>query len=47
MKVLGLISGGKDSIYNLIQCINKGHEILCLGHIARPSDQGGNYLTHY
>jgi diphthine-ammonia ligase len=40
MKVIGLISGGKDSIYNLIQCIKNGHEIVCLGHLERPKDQG-------
>lgn len=40
MKVIGLISGGKDSIYNLMQCIKNGHEIVCLGHLARPVDSG-------
>jgi diphthine-ammonia ligase len=40
MKVIGLISGGKDSIYNLIQCMKNGHEIICLGHLARPADSG-------
>ena len=40
MKVIGLISGGKDSIYNLIQCINNGHTIVCLGHLARPPNTG-------
>jgi diphthine-ammonia ligase len=40
MKVIGLISGGKDSIYNLIECIKNGHEIICLGHLARPENTG-------
>lgn len=40
MKVIGLISGGKDSIYNLIQCVKNGHEIICLGHLARPLNTG-------
>lgn len=40
MKVLGLISGGKDSIYNLHECVKNGHEIVMLGHISRPKDQG-------
>lgn len=40
MKVIGLISGGKDSIYNIIQCIKNGHEIICLGHLARPENTG-------
>ncbi len=41
MKVIGLISGGKDSVYNLMQCIKNGHQIACLGHLARPSDKEG------
>jgi diphthamide synthase (EF-2-diphthine--ammonia ligase) len=41
MKIIGLISGGKDSIYNLLECIKVGHEIVCLGHIARPAESGG------
>lgn len=40
MKVIGLISGGKDSIYNLYQCTLKGHEIVMLGHLSRPKDKG-------
>jgi hypothetical protein len=27
MKVLGLLSGGKDSCYNLMHCIANGHEV--------------------
>lgn len=40
MKVIGLISGGKDSVYNLIQCMKNGHEIVCLGHLERPKEEG-------
>lgn len=40
MKVIGLISGGKDSIYNLLQCTKLGHEIVMLGHLSRPKDKG-------
>ena len=40
MKVIGLISGGKDSIYNLMQCQKNGHEIVMLGHLSRPKDKG-------
>lgn len=40
MKILGLISGGKDSIFNLLQCVNNGHEIVCLGHLKRPEEKG-------
>ena len=40
MKVIGLISGGKDSIYNLIECTKQGHDIVCVGHLARPAETG-------
>jgi diphthine-ammonia ligase len=33
MKVLALISGGKDSIYNICRCIDEGHEIVALGNL--------------
>ena len=31
--VFGLISGGKDSIYNIIKCINKGYKLIAVGHL--------------
>lgn len=40
MKIIGLISGGKDSIYNLYKCKQNGHEIVMLGHLSRPKDVG-------
>ena len=33
MKVLALISGGKDSIFNIYKCIEQGHEIVALGNL--------------
>lgn len=33
MRVVGLVSGGKDSIYNLLQCISAGHQIVALANI--------------
>ncbi|EPY49481.1 endoribonuclease [Schizosaccharomyces cryophilus OY26] len=33
MKVVGLISGGKDSCYNLMHCVSLGHEIIALGNL--------------
>ncbi|CAO3567740.1 unnamed protein product [Mortierella alpina] len=38
MKVLGLISGGKDSFYNLMHCAANGHSIIALGNL-HPSLQ--------
>ncbi len=30
MKVVALVSGGKDSIYSMMKCIEHGHTITCL-----------------
>ena len=37
MRVVGLISGGKDSCYNLMQCVAAGHEIVALANLY-PED---------
>ncbi|KAI1300379.1 hypothetical protein EDD11_006223 [Mortierella claussenii] len=40
MKILGLISGGKDSFYNLMQCVANGHQIIALGNLhPAPQDK--------
>ncbi|CRH02647.1 ATP-binding protein, putative [Plasmodium relictum] len=33
MNVVGLISGGKDSLYNLVCCSKDGHNITALAHL--------------
>ena len=30
MKFLALISGGKDSVFNILKCIEEGHELVAL-----------------
>ncbi|XP_067895488.1 diphthine--ammonia ligase isoform X5 [Heterodontus francisci] len=37
MKVVALISGGKDSCYNMMQCVAAGHEVVALANL-RPSN---------
>lgn len=37
MKFLALVSGGKDSIYSIIESINHGHELVAIGHLE-PND---------
>ena len=32
-------SGGKDSCYNMVQCIQHGHSIVALANL-RPKDKG-------
>jgi len=39
MKFVGLISGGKDSIFNLVKCVAHGHELVCLANL-HPDTQG-------
>eukprot|EP01084_Bolivina_argentea_P048175 88770_1 len=36
MKAVALLSGGKDSIYNVMKCVQYGHDIICIGNL-RPS----------
>jgi len=36
MKVVGLISGGKDSCYNMCKCVDDGHEIVALANLHPP-----------
>lgn len=33
MRVVALISGGKDSCFNMMQCIAAGHEIVALANL--------------
>jgi len=44
MRVVALISGGKDSCYNMIQCVNEGHDIVALANL-RP--EGKDELDSY
>ncbi|MEQ2289511.1 hypothetical protein AMECASPLE_033783, partial [Ameca splendens] len=39
MKVVALISGGKDSCYNMMQCVAAGHRIVALANL-RPAHTG-------
>ena len=36
MKDIALLSGGKDSIYNLHHCILNGHEPVCIASLGPP-----------
>ena len=36
-------SGGKDSCFNMMQCVAEGHQIVALANL-RPSDQGFVYI---
>ncbi|XP_030308434.1 diphthine--ammonia ligase [Calypte anna] len=40
MRVVALISGGKDSCYNMMQCVAAGHQVVALANL-RPSKNTG------
>ncbi|KAM6130903.1 diphthine--ammonia ligase isoform 4-T4 [Pterocles gutturalis] len=40
MRVVALISGGKDSCYNMMQCVAAGHQIVALANL-RPAENTG------
>ncbi|OQS05273.1 hypothetical protein THRCLA_02572 [Thraustotheca clavata] len=37
MKVVALVSGGKDSVFSLMKCVEHGHSIRCLATLQPPS----------
>lgn len=39
MRVVALISGGKDSCYNMMQCVVAGHSIVALANL-QPQHRG-------
>lgn len=46
MKVVGLISGGKDSCFAMMRCIDYGHEIVALANLM-PADDAVDELDSY
>ena len=38
MKFIGLISGGKDSIFNIMKCIDEGHELVAVGNMFNAGE---------
>jgi len=48
MKVVALISGGKDSCYNMIQCVNNNHEIVALANLyPLPNNNNQDEIDSY
>lgn len=37
MKVVGLVSGGKDSCFNMMECVQHGHEVRITRLFSTPS----------
>lgn len=37
LKVIALVSGGKDSLYSILHCLRNGHKVVALGNLHPPS----------
>ncbi|KAH9329871.1 hypothetical protein KI387_001979, partial [Taxus chinensis] len=46
MKVVGLVSGGKDSCYAMMRCIDYGHQIVALANLL-PAEDSVDELDSY
>lgn len=44
MKVIALLSGGKDSCYTILKCRLHGHEIVAIGHITPPEEEADSFM---
>ncbi|CAN0390882.1 unnamed protein product, partial [Scytosiphon promiscuus] len=47
MKFVALVSGGKDSCYNSMECVRHGHELVCLANLYPPaaaSDEADSFM---
>lgn len=40
LKVVALISGGKDSLFSILHCIANGHEVVALANLHPPLEEG-------
>ncbi|XP_024968604.1 diphthine--ammonia ligase isoform X1 [Cynara cardunculus var. scolymus] len=46
MKVVGLVSGGKDSCFAMMKCVQYGHEVVALANLL-PADDAVDELDSY
>lgn len=47
MKVVALISGGKDSCYNMCKCVDDGHQIVALANLFPQSENSSDELDSF
>lgn len=47
MKVVALVSGGKDSAYNMLHCTLLGHEIIALANLYPPPTYGSDEMDSF
>ena len=46
MKFVALISGGKDSFYNIHHCLSRGHQLVCLANLY-PGEPGCDEIDSF
>lgn len=44
LKVVCLISGGKDSLFSILHCLQNGHEVVALANLHPPYREGGEVV---
>lgn len=47
MKVVALVSGGKDSAYNLLHCTLQGHQVVALANLYPPASHGSDEMDSF
>eukprot|EP00601_Ochromonadales_sp_CCMP2298_P004621 CAMPEP_0173184240 /NCGR_PEP_ID=MMETSP1141-20130122/8852_1 /TAXON_ID=483371 /ORGANISM="non described non described, Strain CCMP2298" /LENGTH=247 /DNA_ID=CAMNT_0014107561 /DNA_START=43 /DNA_END=783 /DNA_ORIENTATION=- len=47
MKFVALLSGGKDSCYNVVKCTQHGHTLVCLANLHPPDDFVGEEMDSF
>ena len=47
MKFVALLSGGKDSCFNVIKCVEHGHELVCLANLSPPASFAGEEMDSF
>ena len=45
MKYVGLLSGGKDSCFNLLHCERNRHELVAVASLGPPDGKGSARFT--
>ncbi|KNE63599.1 hypothetical protein AMAG_08703 [Allomyces macrogynus ATCC 38327] len=46
MKIVALISGGKDSCFNVLHCVANGHDVVALANLHPAADAGDELDSH-
>ncbi|KAI0561620.1 Diphthamide synthase [Gracilaria domingensis] len=44
MKVVALLSGGKDSCYSILKSRTHGHDVVAIAHITPPKEEADSYM---